>query len=72
MRVQPWHVVVLVVVIVLLFGANRLPDLARSVGQSMKIFKNEVKDLRDDDKPAARAADQTPQDRPDGGTGTSA
>lgn len=72
MRVQFWHVVVLVVVIVLLFGANRLPDLARSVGQSMKIFKNEVKDLRDDDKPAARAADQTPQDRPDGGTGTSA
>ncbi|MCR6689971.1 Sec-independent protein translocase subunit TatA [Cellulomonas sp.] len=72
MRVQPWHVVVLVVVIVLLFGANRLPDLARSVGQSMKIFKNEVKDLRDDDKPAARTADQTPQDRPDGGTGTSA
>ncbi|AEI12263.1 Sec-independent protein translocase subunit TatA [Cellulomonas gilvus] len=72
MRVQFWHIVVLVVVVVLLFGANRLPDLARSVGQSMKIFKNEVKDLRDDDKPAARAADQTPQDRPDGGTGTSA
>ncbi|MBT0995152.1 Sec-independent protein translocase subunit TatA [Cellulomonas sp. DKR-3] len=48
MRVQPWHVVVLLVVILLLFGAKRLPDLAKSVGQSMKIFKNEVKDLRDD------------------------
>jgi sec-independent protein translocase protein TatA len=47
---RPWHIIVLVVVILLLFGARRLPDLARSVGQSLKIFKNEVKDLADDDK----------------------
>lgn len=45
-----WHIIVLVVVILLLFGASRLPDLARSVGQSLKIFKNEVKDLTDDGK----------------------
>lgn len=49
MRIQPWHVVVLLVVILLLFGANRLPDLARSVGQSLRILKAEVKDLGDDD-----------------------
>lgn len=47
---KPWHIVVLVIVIVLLFGAKRLPDLAKSVGQSLKIFKSEVKDLTDDDK----------------------
>ncbi|MEV7971834.1 Sec-independent protein translocase subunit TatA [Cellulomonas sp. NPDC089187] len=47
---KPWHIVVLVIVIVLLFGAKRLPDLAKSVGQSLKIFKNEVKDLSGDDK----------------------
>ncbi|MFD6175931.1 MULTISPECIES: Sec-independent protein translocase subunit TatA [unclassified Isoptericola] len=47
---KPWHIIVLVVVILLLFGARRLPDLARSVGQSMKIFKSEVKDLTDDGK----------------------
>jgi sec-independent protein translocase protein TatA len=46
--VKPWHVIVLLVVVLLLFGARRLPDLAKSVGQSMKIFKNEVKDLADD------------------------
>lgn len=51
MRIQPWHIVVLVIVVVLLFGANRLPDLARSVGQSLRIFKKEVKDLQDDVPP---------------------
>jgi sec-independent protein translocase protein TatA len=48
----PTHVIIVLVVVVLLFGARRLPDLAKSVGQSMKIFKNEVKDLRDDAAPA--------------------
>jgi sec-independent protein translocase protein TatA len=52
---QAWHVIVLLVVIVLLFGANRLPGVAKSVGQSMKIFRNEMKDLRDDD---AKPGDQ--------------
>lgn len=47
---QAWHVIVLLVVIVLLFGANRLPGVAKSVGQSMKIFRNELKDMRDDDE----------------------
>ncbi len=50
---KPWHIGVLLVVIILLFGAKRLPDLAKSVGQSLKIFKSEVKDLTDDDKTTA-------------------
>lgn len=45
---KPMHILILVIVIILLFGAKRLPDLARSVGQSLKIFKSEVKDLADD------------------------
>ncbi|KMM47355.1 hypothetical protein CWIS_00140, partial [Cellulomonas sp. A375-1] len=52
-NLQGWHIVVLVVVILLLFGAKRLPDLAKSVGQSMRIFKREVKDLTSDDAPSA-------------------
>lgn len=43
------HIIILLVVILLLFGAKRLPDAARSVGKSMRIFKTEVKSLRDDD-----------------------
>ncbi|MDT7727425.1 MAG: sec-independent protein translocase protein TatA [Actinomycetota bacterium] len=42
---QPWHMIILVLVVVLLFGAKRLPDAARSIGKSMKIFKAETKDL---------------------------
>ena len=49
---KPWHVIVLLVVVLLLFGAKRLPDLAKSVGESLKIFKAEIKDLTEDDKPA--------------------
>lgn len=41
-----WHAVILLVVVLLLFGATKLPALARSVGQSMKIFKDEVKTER--------------------------
>ncbi|PRX45057.1 sec-independent protein translocase protein TatA [Prauserella shujinwangii] len=55
---QPWHLIILVLVVVLLFGAKRLPDAARSIGKSMKIFKAETKDMRgsdDADKPAEEA-----------------
>nr|WP_297425671.1 Sec-independent protein translocase subunit TatA [uncultured Actinotalea sp.] len=48
MRPGTMQIVILVLIILLLFGARRLPDLARSVGQSLKIFKSEVKDLQDD------------------------
>ncbi|WP_225754527.1 twin-arginine translocase TatA/TatE family subunit [Actinotalea sp. Marseille-Q4924] len=54
MRPTTVQIIVLVLIILLLFGARRLPELARSVGQSLKIFKSEVKDLNDDnDKPRA-------------------
>ena len=48
-----WHALVLLVIVVLLFGATKLPGLAKSVGQSMKIFKNEVKS--DDNKAGGTA-----------------
>jgi sec-independent protein translocase protein TatA len=62
---QPWHWIVLLVVVLLLFGSSRLPGLAKSVGQSMKIFKKEVKDLREDrsdadGSSAGNAADNAP------------
>ena len=45
---QPTHLIILVIVLVVLFGAKRLPDSARALGKSMKIFKNEVKELNAD------------------------
>ena len=58
-NISAWHVLIVVLVVVLLFGAKRLPDLAKSVGQSMKIFKNEVKDLTDDDRSATKGGSTT-------------
>lgn len=44
------QIAIVILIIVIIFGAPKLPQLARSLGQSMKIFKSEVKDLRDDDE----------------------
>lgn len=42
-NITGWHALILLAVIILLFGATRLPALARSVGQSARIFRSEVK-----------------------------
>ena len=44
-----WELVLVLAVFVLLFGAKRMPDAARSLGRSLRIFKAETKGLRDDD-----------------------
>ena len=51
---------VILAIVVLVFGAAKLPDLARSSGQALRIFKNETKNLRDDDSddPATKTAEQ--------------
>jgi sec-independent protein translocase protein TatA len=48
---QPWHWVIVIAVFVLLFGAKKLPDAARSLGKSMRIFKSEIKEMQSDSKP---------------------
>lgn len=60
MKLQAWHAIVLLVVILLVFGASRLPDITRNVGRSMKIFKEEVKDLRDDGDAVKDAVNPNP------------
>ena len=47
---QPWHIAILVGVLILLFGAKKLPDAARSLGRSMRILKAETKGLAEDGK----------------------
>jgi sec-independent protein translocase protein TatA len=50
---EGWHIIVLLVLLVVLFGFKRLPDAARSVGRSMRIFKSEVHEMKNDGKSAA-------------------
>ncbi|MGH8938971.1 MAG: Sec-independent protein translocase subunit TatA [Actinomycetes bacterium] len=45
-----WEIVIILVLLLLLFGAKRLPDAARGLGRSLRIFKAETKNLRDDDE----------------------
>lgn len=51
-----WEFVILIGVLVLLFGAKRLPDMARSVGQSARVLKGEMKGLKSDGDDRARQA----------------
>ena len=61
----PWEIIIILVVLVLLFGAKKLPDAARSLGRSMRIFKSEVKEMRNDDEHQEQAAiQQAPQAQP--------
>jgi sec-independent protein translocase protein TatA len=46
------ELLLILLVLVLLFGAKKLPDISRSLGRSMRIFKSEIKQMKDDDDPA--------------------
>ncbi len=62
---QPWHWLIVIAVFVLLFGAKKLPDAARSLGQSMRIFKSEVKEMKTDAKPETPPATPIASERAD-------
>ncbi|OBI43899.1 MULTISPECIES: Sec-independent protein translocase subunit TatA [unclassified Mycobacterium] len=61
---SPWHWAILAVVVILLFGAKKLPDAARSLGKSMRIFKSEMREMQTEGKteaPSLQATPETPQ-----------
>lgn len=51
---------IIIAVLLLLFGAKKLPEMARSVGQSARVFKGEMKGLKDDDARTRQAEDPQP------------
>ncbi|GAA4507506.1 twin-arginine translocase TatA/TatE family subunit [Brevibacterium yomogidense] len=61
MRPEPIHILILVIVILLIFGAPKLPMIAKNIGKSLKVFKSEVDDLRGD-KDKGDAQDDTRQE----------
>jgi len=48
---QPSHWLLIILVLVVLFGAKRLPDSAKSIAKSLKVFKSEIKDSPEEKKP---------------------
>ncbi|MDH6704868.1 sec-independent protein translocase protein TatA [Kitasatospora sp. MAA19] len=67
---EPWHLLVVLAVVVLLFGSKKLPEMARGLGKSMRILKAETKALREDDAPADAAQNTTAQSTAAPGAGT--
>ncbi|MFD7656378.1 Sec-independent protein translocase subunit TatA [Actinosynnema sp. NPDC059797] len=57
----PTELIIIAVVIILLFGAKKLPDMARSIGRSAKILKAETKGLRTDEEQQAAQAQPVQQ-----------
>ncbi|MCZ4536562.1 MULTISPECIES: Sec-independent protein translocase subunit TatA [unclassified Gordonia (in: high G+C Gram-positive bacteria)] len=58
-----WHWAIVAIVLLILFGSKKLPDAARGLGQSLRIFKSEVKEMqKDDDKDAQATADAAATD----------
>jgi len=58
---EPWHIIVLLLIVVLLFGSKRLPDAARGLGRSLRIFKSEMNEMKEDGKPTdAKPAEPKP------------
>ncbi len=61
------ELLIIVALVVLLFGAKRLPDAARGLGRSLRIFKAETKGMHDDDskgesdKPAGQVGSASPE-----------
>ncbi|MEU6371873.1 Sec-independent protein translocase subunit TatA [Streptomyces sp. NPDC046909] len=62
---EPWHLLIVAIVVIVLFGSKKLPDTARALGRSMRILKSEAKAMKDDDTAA-----ETPAETP--ATGASA
>ncbi|WP_165988547.1 Sec-independent protein translocase subunit TatA [Streptomyces sp. YIM 98790] len=52
-QIGPWQIVIILAVIVLIFGAKRLPDTARALGKSLRILKSETSAMKSDGQASA-------------------
>lgn len=68
---SPSHWVIIAILVIALFGYKKLPDAARSIGRSLRIFKAEVKGMSEDDK-AREAAKEAERDNKSDSAGASA
>ncbi|MEU2425610.1 Sec-independent protein translocase subunit TatA [Streptomyces sp. NPDC007851] len=49
---EPWHLLIVAIVFIVLFGSRKLPDTARALGKSMRILKSEAKAMKSDEAAA--------------------
>ncbi|MEU5436121.1 Sec-independent protein translocase subunit TatA [Streptomyces sp. NPDC020719] len=65
---EPWHLLIVAVVLILLFGSKKLPDTARALGKSLRILKSETRAMKEESTDTgaapAPAAEATPRTIP--------
>ena len=66
---SPWKLLIVAIVIIVLFGSKKLPHVARSLGQSMRILKKEAQGLYEDEPESRTPGAQAPVQAPAGITG---
>ncbi|MFJ8919656.1 sec-independent protein translocase protein TatA [Streptomyces sp. LamerLS-316] len=69
---EPWHLLILGIVVIMLFGSKKLPESARALGQSLRILRSETRAMKDDDAAPGAASGRTAPAQPsapEGGTG---
>ncbi|MEE1743941.1 Sec-independent protein translocase subunit TatA [Streptomyces sp. NPDC048161] len=61
---EPWHLLIVAIVVIVLFGSKKLPEAARSLGKSMRILKSEAKAMKQDGAAEPAAAPAPAEDAP--------
>ncbi|MER7203654.1 Sec-independent protein translocase subunit TatA [Streptomyces sp. NBC_01003] len=46
---EPWHLLIVAIVVIVLFGSKKLPDTARALGKSLRILKSETRAMKADE-----------------------
>ncbi|WP_393053518.1 Sec-independent protein translocase subunit TatA [Streptomyces sp. LN549] len=54
---EPWHLLIVAIVVLVLFSSKKLPDTARALGKSMRILKSEAKAMKEDAPPQVAGSD---------------
>ncbi|MFD5024547.1 Sec-independent protein translocase subunit TatA [Streptomyces sp. NPDC058373] len=54
---RPWHLLIVALVVIVLFGSKKLPDAARGLGRSLRILKSEARALKEEEGGAASAGE---------------
>ncbi|GAA2265273.1 hypothetical protein GCM10010145_43070 [Streptomyces ruber] len=54
---EPWHLLIVAIVVIVLFGSKKLPEAARGLGRSVRILRSEARAMKEDDAAPGRPGD---------------
>lgn len=60
---KPSHIIMLLIILIIVFGASKLPEIAKNLGKSAKVLKKEMKELTDEEQPSPKPSDSDQEDK---------